>query len=177
MFHHNFMWRSVVVLILLPVFLSACIILRKKSMKKNQKLILKGIAEDSGQSFIKEVRSLDEIKKSGSYVVVGHKVSAQNGFPEIKGKSTDCFCCEAYLTVTCCYTDDEAQSNTAYGQSLLVCDRETGTTNTYSRTISPKRNNGKWSVWQMVATGTPEEVSKVKGSYTGEYLNKVNTLY
>ena len=25
----------------------------------------------------------------------------------------------------------------------------------------------------IVATGTPEEVSKVKGSYTGEYLKKV----
>ena len=26
---------------------------------------------------------------------------------------------------------------------------------------------------KIVATGTPEEVSKVKGSYTGEYLKKV----
>ena len=26
---------------------------------------------------------------------------------------------------------------------------------------------------EVIATGTPEEVAKVKGSYTGEYLKKI----
>lgn len=121
-------------------------------MNNQTKLILKGIAVD-GTPFAKEIRSLDEVKSSGNYVVVCKNATIDNGLPQINGKSHSCFCCEAQLTVTCCYSEDEAQSNTAYGQTLTICDRESGATNTYTRTISPGKNNGKWSEWQMVAIG------------------------
>ena len=121
-------------------------------MQKQVKLFLKGV-EDSGEPFTKEIHSLDEVKDSGNYTVVGRNLSTANGMPNVVGKTENCFCCEALLSVTCCYPEDESQSNTAYGQSLTICDRETGRTNTYSRTISPTANNGRWSEWQMVATG------------------------
>lgn len=121
-------------------------------MQKQVKLLLKGV-EDSGEPFTKEIHSLDEVKDSGNYTVVGRNLSTANGMPNVVGKTENCFCCEALLSVTCCYPEDESQSNTAYGQSLTICDRETGRTNTYSRTISPTANNGRWSEWQMVATG------------------------
>lgn len=121
-------------------------------MQKQVKLFLKGV-EDSGEPFTKEIHSLDEVKDSGNYTVVGRNLSTANGMPNVVGKTENCFCCEALLSVTCCYPEDESQSNTAYGQSLTICDRETGCTNTYSRTISPTANNGRWSEWQMVATG------------------------
>lgn len=121
-------------------------------MQKQVKLLLKGV-EDSGEPLTKEIHSLDEVKDSGNYTVVGRNLSTANGMPNVVGKTENCFCCEALLSVTCCYPEDESQSNTAYGQSLTICDRETGRTNTYSRTISPTANNGRWSEWQMVATG------------------------
>ena len=121
-------------------------------MNNQTKLILKGIAVD-GTPFAKEIRSLDEVKSCGNYVVVCKNATINNGLPQITGKSHSCFCCEAQLNVTCCYSEDEAQGNAAYGQTLTICDRDTGATNTYTRTISPSKNNGKWSEWKMVAIG------------------------
>lgn len=127
-------------------------------MTKDVKLMLKGISEESGQPFSKEIHHLDEVKSCGNYIVVGRNVSTADGLPPISDKSNDYFCCEALLTVACCYDESEAQSSSAYGQTLTICDKETGKTNTYTRTISPARNNGKWSLWQMVATGKVELV-------------------
>ncbi|MBQ4038446.1 MAG: hypothetical protein IJD05_02935, partial [Bacteroidaceae bacterium] len=121
-------------------------------MENQTKLILKGIAVD-GIPFAKEIRSLNEVKSSGSYVVICKNANSDNGLPQINGKSHSCFCCEAQLNVTCCYSEDETQSNTAYGQTLTICDRETGATNTYTRTISPGKNDGRWSEWKMAAIG------------------------
>lgn len=116
--------------------------------------MLKGFSEESGAPFTKEIHSLDEVKSSGNYRVIGRYVSAAaNGLPLISGKTHDCFCCEAQLIVTCCYPESESQSDTAYGQTLTICDRETGNTATYTRTISPTKNAAKWTQWQLVATG------------------------
>lgn len=128
-------------------------------MENQSKLILKGVAVD-GNPFTKEIRSLDEVKSSGNYVVVCKNATVDNGLPQITGKKHSCFCCEAQLNVTCCYSEDEAQGNAAYGQTLTICDRETGSTNCYTRTIAPGKNNGNWSLWQMVATGNIELVSQ-----------------
>ena len=129
-------------------------------MKKQPKLMLKGISEESGAPFSKEIHTLDEVKSSGSYRVIGRYVStAANGLPLILGKKHDCFCCEAQLIVTCCYPESESQSDTAYGQTLMICDRETGITNSYTRTITPNKNGGNWSEWQMLATGNIELVT------------------
>ena len=128
-------------------------------MENQSKLILKGIAID-GTPFTKEIHSLDEVKSSGNYTVVCKNATVDNGLPQISGKKHLCFCCEAQLNVTCCYSDDEAQSSTAYGQALTICDRETGTTNCYTRTITPGLNSGKWSLWQMAATGDIEVISQ-----------------
>lgn len=131
---------------------NAIVALQQKNMKQQSKLILK-VLSDVGTPFTKEIHTLDEVKSSGNYVVICKNASSDNGLPPITGKNHSCFCCEAHLNVTCCYSEDEAQSNTAYGQTLTICDRESGATNTYARTISPAKNNGRWSEWQMVATG------------------------
>ena len=127
-------------------------------MKEQTKLILKGFV-DNGEPFTKEIHSLDEVKSSGNFLVVGRNISPANGLPAISGKTHDCFCCEAQLTVTCCYPENESQSDTAYGQTLTICDRETGVTATYSRSISPTKNGGMWTPWQMVATGDVELIT------------------
>ena len=128
-------------------------------MKKETKLILKGLT-DNGVPFTKEIRTLDEVKSCGNFIVVCKNASTSNGLPQINGKSHSCFCCEAQLIITCCYPEDESQSNTAYGQTLTICDRETGTTHSYIRTFAPGKNNGKWSLWQMAATGDIEVISQ-----------------
>ena len=128
-------------------------------MKKQTKLILKGLT-NNGVPFTKEIHTLDEVKSSGNYVVIAKNVTTNNGLPQIIGKTHNCFCCEAQLNVTCCYPEDETQSNTAYGQTLTICDRETGTTNSYIRTITPGKNNNKWSLWQIVATGDIETITQ-----------------
>ena len=122
-------------------------------MKEQTKLMLKNLSAGSGESATKEIHSLDEVKNSGNYLVIGRNISVDNGMPLISGKTHNCFCCEAQLTVTCCYPESESQSDTAYGQTLTICDRETGVTNSYTRTITPNKNSGNWSEWQMVATG------------------------
>ena len=125
-------------------------------MEKRTRLTLKGIDESTGKPFIKEIHSLDEVKKSGCYTVIARDASTQEGMPKITDKTSRCFCCEGILNVSCCYDSDESQSNSAYGQNLIICDKETGCTNSYSRTIAPNSNDGKWSSWQMVATGDIE---------------------
>ena len=122
-------------------------------------LMLRGISEDDGMPFIKEIHSLDEVRKTGNYLVIGRDVSVANGLPVIKGKTGKCFCCEALLSVTCCYSEDEAQSKSAYGQKLTICDYETGNTNVYTRTFRPQKNSGEWSLWQMSAIGSIELVT------------------
>lgn len=137
-------------------------------MKKQNKLILKGIADD-GVPFKKEIHSLNEVKSSGNYVVICKKASSDNGLPQINGKSHSCFCCEAQLTVTCCYSEDEAQSNAAYGQTLTICDRETGTTLNFVRTISPNKNNGNWSKWNIAECGNEQLVLQNKSISDYDY--------
>ena len=127
--------------------------------KKNSSLILKGITH-SGEPFTKEIHTLDEVKSSGSYTVICRNASTGEGLPAISGHTKNCFCCEAQLIVTGCYSENESQSDTAYGQTITICDRETGNTATYTRTITPTKNGGKWSEWQMVATGDIELVSQ-----------------
>ena len=116
-------------------------------MKEQVKLMLKGLSEETGAPFTKEVHTLDEVKSCGNYTVIGRNVSTANGLPAISGKKHNCFCCEAKLTVTCCYPESESQSDSAYGQCLTICDRETGEANTYTRSIAPTKNKGKWSAW------------------------------
>lgn len=129
-------------------------------MKEQVKLMLKGLSEDTGAPFTKEVHTLDEVKSCGNYTVIGRNVSTANGLPAISGKKHNCFCCEAKLTVTCCYPESESQSDSAYGQCLTICDRETGETNSYTRSIAPTKNKGKWSAWKMVATGNIDLISQ-----------------
>lgn len=127
--------------------------------KKNSNLILKGLTHN-GEPFTKEIHTLDEVKSTGSYTVICRNASTGEGLPAISGHTENCFCCEAQLIVTGCYSENESQSDTAYGQTITICDRETGNTATYTRTITPTKNGGKWSEWQMVATGDIELVSQ-----------------
>ncbi|MBR5890899.1 MAG: hypothetical protein IKZ18_02600 [Bacteroidaceae bacterium] len=48
-------------------------------MEKRTKLTLKGIDESTGKPFIKEIHSLDEVKKSGCYTVIARDASTQEG--------------------------------------------------------------------------------------------------
>lgn len=124
---------------------------------KKSKLTLKGIDESTGIPFIKEIHSLDEVKTSGTYIVIARNAtSEENGFPSINGKTDCCFCCEANLVVNCCYNDDESQSSNTYGQELTISDKENNTTGTYKRTVGP----AGCSEWLMVATGSIKLVAQ-----------------
>ncbi|MBQ3152913.1 MAG: DUF4886 domain-containing protein [Bacteroidaceae bacterium] len=124
---------------------------------KKSKLTLKGIDESTGIPFIKEIHSLDEVKTSGTYIVIARNAtSEENGFPKIHGKTDCCFCCEANLVVNCCYNDDESQSSNTYGQELTISDKENNTTGTYKRTVGP----AGCSDWLMVATGNIELIAQ-----------------
>lgn len=124
---------------------------------KKSKLTLKGIDESTGIPFIKEIHSLDEVKTSGTYIVIARNAtSEENGFPKIHSKADSCFCCEANLVVNCCYNDDESQSSNTYGQELTISDKENNNTGTYKRTVGP----AGCSEWLMVATGNIELIAQ-----------------
>ena len=124
---------------------------------KKSKLTLKGIDESTGIPFIKEIHSLDEVKTSGTYIVIARNAtSEENGFPKIHSKTDSCFCCEANLVVNCCYNDDESQSSNTYGQELTISDKENNNTGTYKRTVGP----AGCSEWLMVATGSIKLVAQ-----------------
>ena len=124
---------------------------------KKSKLTLKGIDESTGIPFIKEIHSLDEVKSSGTYIVIARNAtSEENGFPKIHSKTDSCFCCEANLVVNCCYNDDESQSSNTYGQELTISDKENNNTGTYKRTVGP----AGCSEWLMVATGSIKLVAQ-----------------
>ena len=133
-------------------------------MKEQTKLSLKEFTNGEAKSS-KAINSLDEVKNSGNYILICKNATTADGLPQIHGKGHSCYCCDAHLIVTACYSENESQSETSYGQCLTICDRKTGVTNTYTRTISPTKNNGKWSSWQMVATGNIELVSQSNDVY------------
>lgn len=137
----------------------------KKIMETKTKLMLKGLSHETGTPFIVEIHSLDEVKKTGNYVVIGKNISTANGLPHLNDNTPQCFCCEGNLMVTCCYSAEEDQSNTTYGQTLIISDKESGQTNTYTRTINPAKNNGKWSSWKMMVNGEISVVAPANELY------------
>ena len=134
-------------------------------METKTKLMLKGLSHETGTPFIVEIHSLDEVKKTGNYVVIGKNISIANGLPHLNDNTPQCFCCEGNLMVTCCYSDEEAQGNTTYGQTLIISDKESGLTNTYTRTINPAKNDGKWSSWKMMVNGDISVVAPTNELY------------
>ena len=134
-------------------------------METKTKLMLKGLSHETGTPFIVEIHSLDEVKKTGNYVVIGKNISTANGLPHLNDNTPQCFCCEGNLMVTCCYSDEEAQGNTTYGQTLIISDKESGLTNTYTRTINPAKNDGKWSSWKMMVNGDISVVAPANELY------------
>ena len=123
-------------------------------MKKQ--LILKGVSEDTGKPFIKEIHSLNEVRQSGNYIVVARNLSGEYGLPAINGKTKKCFCCEAILEVARCYPEDESQSKCTYFQKLTICDREASCGAIYTRMLTQKNSTS----WQMVATGDPQLITE-----------------
>lgn len=122
-------------------------------MGKKAKLILKGISEESGQPFKREIRTLDEVRESGQYTLVGYNVSEEEGLPP--AEYDDCNYCfiEALLSVTRNSSTLGIISKETIGQTITISNREDGGTNIYNRSWSKGKNNEEWTPWLMMLRG------------------------
>ena len=131
-------------------------------MKKTKipKLMLKGISQESGTAFKRGIHTLDEVRESGIYLLVASDVSEDEGLPP--AEYCDCKQCylEALLEVSRNSTLNGKTDKEAIGQKLTITNSNDGSTNTYSRSWSVQHNKGKWSDWQMVATGDIELIKQ-----------------
>ena len=115
--------------------------------------MLKGIQQDNGEPFKREIHSLDEVRESGTYTLIGKNVSSEEGLPP--AAYCDCQQCyfETILEVTRNSTLDGMTEKETIGQTLTISNNEDGSTNTYKRSWSRKQNNNEWTPWQMVISG------------------------
>lgn len=113
---------------------------------KKSKLTLKGIDESTGKPFIKEIHTLDQVTKTGTYIVIARNVSPECGFPKIAVLHGDNICCEATLQVTSLYADNQQPSNKIYGQQLTLSGEDC--TAIYIRRLTPEGA----TPWQQLAT-------------------------
>ena len=122
-------------------------------MGKKAKLILKGISEESGQPFKREIRTLDEVRESGQYTLVGYNVSEEEGLPP--AEYDDCNYCfiEALLSVTRNSSSSGFVQKETIGQTITISNREDGGTNIYNRSWSMGKNNEEWTPWLMMLRG------------------------
>lgn len=129
-------------------------------MGKKAKLILKGISEESGQPFKREIRTLDEVRESGQYTLVGYNVSEDEGLPP--ADYDDCNYCfiEALLSVTRNSSSSGFVQKETIGQTITISNREDGGTNIYNRSWSMGKNNEEWTPWLMIATGNMQLIAQ-----------------
>lgn len=148
-------------------------------MGKKAKLILKGISEESGQPFKREIRTLDEVRESGQYTLVGYNVTENEGLPP--AEYDDCNYCfiEALLSVTRNSSTSGVVKKETIGQTITISNREDGGTNIYNRSWSMGKNNEEWTPWLMIATGNMQLVAQnndVVKAYTEVSENLYATL-
>ena len=129
-------------------------------MGKKTKLILKGILEENGQPFKREIRTLDEVRESGQYTLVGYNVSEDEGLPP--AEYDDCNYCfiEALLSVTRNSSSSGYVQKETIGQTITISNREDGGTNIYNRSWSMGKNNEEWTPWLMIATGNMQLIAQ-----------------
>ena len=122
--------------------------------------MLKGISQEKVTAFKREIRTLDEVRESGIYLLVGNNISENEGLPSFE--YCDCKQCyfEALLEVSRNSTLDGKTDKEAIGQKLTITNSSDGSTNTYCRSWSAQHNNAKWTNWQMSATGDPKLISE-----------------
>lgn len=67
----------------------------KKTTKKEQnpKFMLKGISQDDGKPFKREIFSLNEVKEVGDYTFITQEITEFNGFPKNNSNNNKCLCC------------------------------------------------------------------------------------
>ena len=122
-------------------------------MGNKAKLILKGISEENGQPFKREIRTLDEVRESGQYTLIGYNVSEEEGLPP--AEYDDCNYCfiEALLSVTRNSSTSGYVQKETIGQTITISNREDGGTNIYNRSWSKGKNDEEWTPWLMMLRG------------------------
>ncbi|MBR5275812.1 MAG: metallophosphoesterase [Bacteroidaceae bacterium] len=127
--------------------------------KNIPKFVLTGFSLVDGKQFSREVSTLDDVRESGQYTVVGRNVSESEGLPP--AKYCDCRDCyiEAQLIVTRNSSSLGEIEKENIGQSLTLSNKEDGVTNTYQRSWSKQQDKATWSEWQIIATGSIEAIT------------------
>ena len=127
---------------------------------KIPKLALKGVSTESGTAFKREIHTLDEVRESGTYTLVGNNATEDDGLPP--AEYCDCKQCyfEAMLEVSRNSPFDGSTDKETIGQKLTITNSNDGSINTYYRSWSAQYNNAKWTGWQMVATGDIELIKQ-----------------
>lgn len=127
---------------------------------KIPKLMLKGISQENGTAFKREIHTLDEVRESGTYTLVGNNATEDDGLPP--AEYCDCKQCyfEAMLEVSRNSPFDGSTDKETIGQKLTITNSNDGSINTYYRSWSTQHNKAKWTGWQMVATGNIELIKE-----------------
>ena len=127
---------------------------------KIPKLVLKGVSTESGTAFKRVIHTLDEVRESGTYTLVGNNATEDDGLPP--AEYCDCKQCyfEAMLEVSRNSPFDGSTDKETIGQKLTITNSNDGSINTYYRSWSAQYNNAKWTGWQMVATGDIELIKQ-----------------
>ena len=115
--------------------------------------MLKGVSTESGTAFKREIHTLDEVRESGTYTLVGNNATEDDGLPP--AEYCDCKQCyfEAMLEVSRNSPFDGSTDKETIGQKLTITNSNDGSINTYYRSWSAQHNSAKWTPWLMSVNG------------------------
>lgn len=138
---------------------------------KIPKLMLKGISQENGTTFKREIRTLDEVRESGIYLLVGNDVDENKGLPP--AEYCNCKQCyfEALLEVSRNSSLNGKTDKETIGQKLTITNSSDGSTNTYCRSWSAQHNSAKWTPWLMSVSGDITIVAP-----TNDYNERMSVL-
>lgn len=138
---------------------------------KIPKLMLKGISQENGTAFKREIRTLDEVRESGIYLLVGNDVGENKGLPP--AEYCNCKQCyfEALLEVSRNSSLNGKTDKETIGQKLTITNSSDGSTNTYYRSWSAQHNSAKWTPWLMSVSGDITIVAP-----TNDYNERLSVL-
>ncbi len=143
---------------------------KSRFKKTPPKFILTGVLPHTGENFLKEAKSLDEVTEAGIYMLTGNNVSSADGLPNVVGSATHSF--DAQLIVTSNMGENSTKDKGVKGQILILSNLNDGTTNIFTRTWKEKNvNDGEWTPWLMMLGG---DISVVAPS--NEIAEKVSVL-
>lgn len=131
----------------------------KSNVRRNSpKFVLCGVSPVTGENFMKEAHSLNEVIEIGMYMVTATNVTADDGLPE--NDYGDKNCLNAYLFVTSSFGSKINPSVEVVGQMLIISGRVKAVTSIYTRSRNESDNGGfEWTPWQMLLGGDINVIS------------------